>query len=398
MKLARRLVNIFSVSAFAVLRLVPPTRACLPSSQRHTSWPLSVVSRGRGIPYVETYEEQTTRRLWESEPFSTTKSVVDTVLRDGGSRDKALLVKVETPEHDVCKASGCEYLFSALYKAPPTEISYDNLVAEDPISDKRKHFLLQLAYRGSDFCGWQTQPNNDRLPSVQQTLEEWLQTLEGGKRVDVRVCGRTDAGVHAIGQVARFRSHDKELKPNQVKDHLSKIPLANAGIECINVLPVTKSFHPSFGAKSRAYVYLIDVDDENWNALLDPSKVVTALHTQLQSVQGLELDYIALSYGRLKSQTSICTLYHAQAHLVEEPGESGRRAICIELVGDRFLRRMVRMLVENSLRIAVRQVAPSNNGALLEHLESLDRSRSGKAAPPDGLIFVAATFENASDR
>jgi tRNA pseudouridine(38-40) synthase len=158
----------------------------------------------------------------------------------------------------------------------------------------------------------------------------------------------------------------------------------------VDVLPVTKSFHPSFGAESRAYVYLIDIDEIR--SELDPSKVVTALHTQLQSVQGLALDYISLSYGRLKSQTSICTLYHAQAHLVEEP-ESGRRAICIEFVGDRFLRRMVRMLVENSLRMAVRQIPPPH-GALLEHLESRDRGRSGNAAPPDGLIFVGAVFEN----
>lgn len=396
MKLARLLlVKIFTVVVLAVL--IPRSqgwlpRSSLPSSKRRIFQQLSAVFRGRGIPYAETYEEQTTRRLWESEPFSTTSKVVDTILRDEGTRDNALLVKMASPQL-VCVRSGYEYLFDTLYKNPPIETAYVGLMVKDPSNDKRKHFLLQLAYRGSDFCGWQTQPRNDELPSVQQTLEECLQTLEGQK-VNVRVCGRTDAGVHAIGQVARYRSRYQELHPCQVKDHLSKISLTNPGLMCIDVLPVTKSFHPSFGATSRAYAYLIDVED--WSQVVDIFKVVTALHTQLQSAQGLALDYIALSYGRLKSQTSICILHHAQAHLVEEP-ENGRKAICIELVGDRFLRRMVRMLVENSLRIAVRQLSPPHN-ALLQHLESRDRTISGNAAPPDGLIFVGATFENRPEK
>lgn len=360
-----------------------------PQSSRHCGCSVAVF-RGRGIPYVETFEEQTTRSLWETDPFDTAKSVIDSILVENSNT--LLLIKEDL---HVSNDSGYEHLFDVIYTdhAPPKDNTlYQDLIAKNVTNDPRRHFLLRIAYRGSDFCGWQTQPNNDQLPSVQQTLEEWLQTLEKEK-VDVRVCGRTDAGVHAIGQVARYRSRNQELQSKDVEEHLSRLPLASntGGLKCLEVLPVTKSFHPSFAAKSRAYVYLIDAKH-----LHNPSRVATALNTQLQSLQGRTLDYIALSYGRLKTQTSLCTLHHAKCELVHDV-KSGNLALCIELVGDRFLRRMVRMLVENGLRIAVRPSRQPET-ALLQHLESRDRGRSGNAAPPCGLIFVGATFENPTQK
>ncbi len=352
------------------------------TSKRH-NWCVDAIfrGRGRGIPYAETFEEQTTRMLWETDPFSTTKSVVDSVLLETGVNP--LLIKVASQS---ANPSGYEHMFDIIYKETSKESLYDSLIALNVTNDNRRHFLLRLAYRGSDFCGWQSQPNNDQLPSVQQTMEEWLQVLEEEK-VNVRVCGRTDAGVHAIGQVARYRSRNQKLQPMHVQNYLSRTLHPSYGLKCLEVLPVTKSFHPSFGAESRAYVYLIDVENLN-----DPSRIVNAIDRQLASLQGLSLDYIAMSYGRLKTQTSVCTLHHAQCHLVHDP-KTGNHAICIELVGDRFLRRMVRMLVENTLRIAVRTNLQDGN-LLYDHLESRDRSRSGNAAPPDGLIFVGAAFPN----
>ena len=204
--------------------------------------------------------------------------------------------------------------------------------------------------------------------------------------MDIRVCGRTDAGVHAIGQVARYRSHQEDLDASHVHEYLSRISSPSNGLKCLNVVPVTKSFHPSFGAESRAYIYLIDVD----NLTDDPSRVANALNRQLQILQGHALDYVALSYGKLKTQTAICTLYHAQCCIVESP-RTRYQALCIELVGDRFLRRMVRMLVDTSLRIAVLpNVQPDD--ALKRYIEKQDRFLYGNVAPPDGLIFVGATF------
>lgn len=340
----------------------------------------------RGIPYVESLDEQITRELWETDPFSTAVSVVNAVLdapKVIGDDDSKLLIQVERPSS---QTSGFEYLFESLlynHTNGSTETLYHDLLAPNVTKDKRRHFLLRLAYRGSDFCGWQSQANNHQLPSIQQTLEEWLEKLEGD-RVDIRVCGRTDAGVHAIGQIARYRSHQEDLPVHVVQEHLLELS-TKSGLKCLGILPVSKSFHPSFGAESRAYVYLIDVEH-----LKDPSRVATVLQGQLQSLQGQALDYVALSYGKLKTQTAICTLYHAQCCIVESP-RKGHRALCIELVGDRFLRRMVRMLVDTALRIAVLPNVPKDD-ALKKYIENRDRGLYGNVAPPDGLIFVGATF------
>lgn len=342
---------------------------------------------------MESFEEQTTRELWETNPFSTSLLVVNSVLNAAAVADdneisdcdyhSTHLVKVDKQS---CQKSGYEYLFeSFLYNCNVSvETLYHDILAPNVTNDKRRHFLLRLAYRGSDFCGWQTQPNNHQLPSVQQTLEEWVEKLEGEK-VDIRVCGRTDAGVNAIGQIARYRSHHEGLQVGQVKEYLSRISVSSNGLKCLDVLPVAKSFHPSFGAESRAYVYLIDIEN-----LKDPSRVASVIHRQLQSLQGQALDYVALSYGKLKTQTAVCTLYHAQCCIVESP-TTGHQALCIELVGDRFLRRMVRMIVETSLRIAVLPNLQPDD-ALKRYIENRDRGLYGNVAPPNGLIFVGATF------
>jgi tRNA pseudouridine38-40 synthase len=388
MFVVRRTVGSSTRSLVVWLIWNAPASWTLPLSSRNTFRTHSRINaRGRGIPYVETLEEQTTRLYWETDPFDVARSVVNRLLSgEGKIQEKMpLLSKKERTNCDQI-ITGYEYLFNALYGCDcDLEELYGHLQATNTIpNENQRCFLLRLGYRGSDFCGWQTQPNNYDLPSVQQTLEERLAELEGSK-VNVRVCGRTDAGVSAVGQVARYRSRLSDVTAAHVQKHL--MSLTCKGVRCLDVVPVTKSFHPLFGAQTRAYIYLLDVTN-----IEKPSNLAQRIDAQLQTLQGRPLDYIALSYGRIKTQTSICTLCHAQAHLVQD-SETGQDAIAVELVGDRFLRRMVRLLVENTLRIAVRP-NPQPQHALLEHVESFDRGRSGKSCPPDGLIFVGATFED----
>lgn len=368
------------------------------------------------IPYVETFDEQSCRIFWESDPFDVVKSIIHRLMVvpvDGNSLKEgpyplSLLRKMEEEDNDDGKEqrdpTGYEYLFNILYygddRKNEESSTHQNLYhhlqrpcdddndSKDNRQEQQRCFLLRLVYRGSDFCGWQTQPKNVDLPSVQQTLEECLAELEGNK-VNIRVCGRTDAGVNAIGQVARYRSRQKDMTAKLVQDHLRRhLPSTTTmGLRCLDVLPVTKSFHPSFGAQARAYLYLLDT-----TTIVNPTSLAQRLDIQLKTLQGRTLDYVALSYGRIKTQTSICTLYHAQAHVVQDT-QTGQYAIAVELVSDRFLRRMVRLLVENALRFALRPI-PQSSDTLLELVESRDRSQSAKPSPPDGLVFVGAIFED----
>jgi tRNA pseudouridine(38-40) synthase len=268
-------------------------------------------------------------------------------------------------------------LFTPLYD----DTSKDLLEIQPYDTDKKRHFLLTVAYRGSEFCGWERQINNV-TPAVQQVLEDWLQELNGDKKVDVRVAGRTDAGVHAIRQVCRFRTF-QELEADDVDRHMQNLP--SDSLRVTSVQRVSRAFHPTFGATCRAYVYMID----SWSDSM--TEHVNALNELLQTLEGKELDYIALSYGRLKTQDSLCTLYHARASLVEDT-ITGRQSVCIELVGNRFLRRMVRLLVATVLRLALQQKQPSAD-ALLDLIQTRDRLSILAPAPSDGLMFVGARFE-----
>lgn len=153
-----------------------------------------------------------------------------------------------------------------------------------------------------------------------------------------------------------------------------------------------------------------------------------ALNEILRPLEGEALDYYALSYGKLKTQSSICTLYHARvsvAQIVVQNDTSGTMcgshrnvALIVELTGDRFLRRMVRKLVATALRLLLPILSsehetktsslPNNNNTdsiydgstnnlgktLSKIVQSKDRRDSAKAAPPNGLILVGAEMKN----
>ena len=134
---------------------------------------------------------------------------------------------------------------------------------------------------------------------------------------------------------------------------------------------------------------------------------VPRMNALLQTLVNRELDYIAMSYGKVKSQTTLCTLFHARASIVELVGcsdgldydggslsllsKTSRRAICIELVGNRFLRRMVRILVATVIREASRSSCV-DEFALINIIFARDRNFAARPAPPDGLLFVGAEF------
>jgi len=347
---------------------------------------------------------------------------------------------------------------------------------------RRTNLKITVAYRGTDFCGWEDQRhdlyrsakyfrNNSMvqddfstdyipvLPSVQGTLADILDPVlamrddaktfsddsladgseEATKRyssdkaerhhrrkntspskpIEIKVAGRTDAGVSSIGQICRIRTWralddgiEKYVK-YLVNEHVAKIGGEGLGLRIRSVECVGDDFHPTFGATCRAYAYLLDLPMDNNDTnndyregeanVLSTQRIsptlVPKMNAILQTLERKELDYLAFSYGKVKSQTTLCTLYHARAEIVEwvcskyetdRPIAQKKRAICIELVGDRFLRRMARILVATALREANR--AECQPDAILNILLAGDRNQGAPAALPDGLIFVGASF------
>jgi tRNA pseudouridine(38-40) synthase len=397
---------------------------------------------------VETIEEQQMRELWETDPFRVARFVVDSAIMyredDTTINQNALLQKISPFSSDSSSKplSGFEYLFDPLYVPNGFRFQSRPYKATDK-KDKVQHFRLRVAYRGDSFCGWQTQPNNQQLPSVQKTLEDCLDLLNTNTstntttstvsvRPNVRVAGRTDAGVHSIGQICRFRTRRKDLTARQIQHHLAETISARALEKHLRVMDVTKvsrAFHPTFTTSCRAYVYLVDIKtiDGFWSLQEDLVDKVSFLDELLRKLEGKDLDYIGLCYGKLQTQDSVCTLYHARAAVVNclssetadtssSDGGTVKPAICIELVGNRFLRRMIRLLVEAAISLTIRNhqmrqkpqakdvtkhnhhLPDSRTGldthALLDLVRQEDRSLISHMSPPNGLIFVGALLSD----
>ena len=339
---------------------------------------------------------------------------------------------------------------------------------------QRTNLKITVAYRGTDFCGWEDQrhylyrsaqnfdsstDNVPNLPSVQGTLADILDPIlamkdgtksvsndslhdeskraitgydaetstihHRSKPIEIKVAGRTDAGVSAIGQICRIRTRrawddrmEKYVK-DYVNERIARTGGNGPGLRVQSVECVGDDFHPTFGASCRAYAYLFDLPTDNngkvdecgdeevnlqrASSLRRSSALVQKMNAILEVMEGKEMDYIALSYGKVKSQTTVCTLYHARATIVEcvcIDDDTGtliaqkKRAICIELVGDRFLRRMVRILAATAFREAT--CANCHPEALLNILLARDRNGGAYPAPPDGHIFIGARFEEES--
>mmetsp|Transcript_1762 Transcript_1762/g.3189 ORF Transcript_1762/g.3189 Transcript_1762/m.3189 type:complete len:496 (-) Transcript_1762:2328-3815(-) len=418
------------------------------------------------IESTESYFDQRLRDFFANrQHFLAAQYVVDSVLLSQNERQSQPLLlfskvnnlqQEKEPDNelfDILYHSYNLHDFDELYtnnKDDKTTHHQEDIHVNQPSKRKQKSFKIKLAYRGKDFCGWQIQlQNSNLLPSVQQTIIDRLHPLlnsnsnfNSNKPLDVRVCGRTDSGVSAIGQYCRVRTHenvgvdDIQKAINHGICHKSKNgPLLSVGLCCTNVEQVSEKFHPTFDACCRAYIYLIDappllalcqemIPGRSRNFSLE--EIVVVMNSMFGMIEGKTLDYIAFSFGKVKTENTLCTLSHIRARVVQtncghDNGGNGREpkmaAVAIELVGDRFLRRMVRILVSTTIREVLLELQETNGQGLLDEViddaemetksrtttastrllsivKEEDRSQTAKAAASDGLLFVGARFRD----
>lgn len=379
--------------------------------------------------YQETAAEHRIRLFWEGHPFQAAERVVHRVVTVGGTSSSSRLIQ------NTISDSNNEEVFTRFFAGDraKSEDYFTQHWTDRGGNTKKQSFRLDLAYAGQYFCGWQRQPNNLDLPSVQAAVEhavaEAFCGADDGPPPNVRVSGRTDAGVHAVGQVARVRIRrkgDKIVTSNELLEALEVAAKAtNYTWRCLSVTATSDSFHPTFDSKARSYVYLIDADalselcrsfvhrddcipfssDDSADSCLQLQLLVERMNALLISLEGKELDFFGFSYGKGKTQSTLCRLQHARARLWEETDSSSSRVFAIELTGDRFLRRMVRILVATVLHLALTSLDDDNtltgnvtntlfnDRKLMEICAAQDRQRTAKAAPPGGLIFVGATLD-----
>jgi tRNA pseudouridine38-40 synthase len=248
-------------------------------------------------------------------------------------------------------------------------------------------FKVTLAYDGTGLVGWQRQAHGT---SIQGLLEEALTTLDG-RAVSVVGAGRTDAGVHALGQVASatlVRAMDPRTLMAALNAHLPSSVRVLAADEA----PV--DFHPRFHARTKTYTYRI------WNAealspferlyawhLPAPILHVEAMATAAEAIVGGH-DFAAFQAAGSESSSTTRSMH------VSSVSRAGA-LVTYEVTGDGFLRHMVRNLVGSLVEVGRGKRSPA---WLTEVLESRDRSRAGPTAPAGGLFLTRVDYDAPGSR
>ena len=254
---------------------------------------------------------------------------------------------------------------------------------------------LQISYDGTDFCGWQKQKDHKHgpdKPSIQETLERALTRIfptEDGSLVNLTGSGRTDAGVHALGQIANFQT-DRALPKDLPWALRSTLP---ESIVVKKAWIAPDEFHSTLSATHKTYRYWV------WNNQR-PSALL-ARYSQWVRVP-LDLEYLnqqaqfLLKKQDFKSfqsvgtpvQTTVREIYQARWQ-VRKPG-----LIEFQVTGSGFLKQMVRNIVGTQLELVIKSQPIEK---MKEILEAKDRTVAGPAAPPQGLYLSKVYYPSELD-
>jgi len=246
-----------------------------------------------------------------------------------------------------------------------------------------QNFKLTIEYDGSGYCGWQRQAE---APTVQAEIEGALASMTRST-VTLIGAGRTDAGVHALGQVASFRCNTR-LSPEEVLKGLNSLLPRDIAIRDCCRMP--DDFHARFSAKSKCYHYRIlnratrAAVGRDYAWFIHRPLDITAMRQAAECLIGLQ-DFKAFeSAGSPRAHTR----RHVMQAFWAEEAEDGCLTFRIE--ADGFLRGMVRNIVGTLVAVGLGKLdAP----AIETILASRDRRRAGATAPARGLFLVEVKYE-----
>lgn len=247
-----------------------------------------------------------------------------------------------------------------------------------------RNIALRLAYDGTDFIGSQWQSEGR---SVQGVLEAaWEQLTQERRRF--MLAGRTDAGVHASGQVANVRSETRHDLGTILRGMNAILP-EDVSIQA--VCEVDQEFHARYGATRREYRYLIDPNPAPLPVLRNlvlhqPQPLdVAAMAGALEHLEGTH-DFAAFAAAAPDQKSTVRTMYLARIHEVEM---LGRRLLAVDLAANAFLQHMVRVIIGTTLLVGRQRMTVAEFRRVLERR---DRKAAGKTAAAHGLTLVSVRY------
>lgn len=244
-----------------------------------------------------------------------------------------------------------------------------------------RNFKATLGYDGTAFHGWQTQPS---LRTVQQTFEEAVQRLTGTDRVRVTASGRTDTGVHALGQVVSFTSATR-IPTERLRAAINAHLPDDVQVSAIEEVPL--SFDANRDAVRKLYRYVLhdgDVPDLFWRRFCHHVRMrldVPAMQRAGAVLRGRH-DFRCFETEWPNRATSVRTILHLALNRFGD-------WIWLDVEADGFLYNMVRAIAGSLIDVG-RGHRPE--GWLEDVLRAGDRTQAGPTAPAQGLFLVRVTY------
>ena len=250
-----------------------------------------------------------------------------------------------------------------------------------------RRIKLDLSYDGTNYSGWQTQPD---VPTVQRTLETILQRITG-EEISVVGSGRTDAGVHAVKQVAAFTTSSR-LEPDVFKRALNGFLPTDIRINAAGEVPL--AFHPIRHAVGKRYRYLIDDNRPSGPFTRNYCWVYREplhIETMRQAAQFLlgEHDFSSFETQGSPRKTPIRTVSAVLVERTDGFGDMIPSLIRIEVEANGFLYNMMRAICGTLVRFGVEgRRGHADPDRMREIIDKADRSAAGPTAPPQGLYLL----------
>ncbi len=243
-----------------------------------------------------------------------------------------------------------------------------------------RNIKLVIEYDGKSFNGWQKQPNK---LNIQGEIEKAIGEITG-EEIELIASGRTDAGVHSLGQVANFKTNSKidiEKFPYAINSKLKKSIVIKSAEE------VPERFHSRYSVHSKTYRYTINNSkfgtalyrdiEYHFPIKLDENKMQEAA----KYFEG-EHDFKAFKASGTSSKSSVRIIYKAVVKRQDD-------RVIIELTGNGFLYNMVRIIAGTLVDVGIGKIEPEE---IKNIIEEKDRKKAGKTLPARGLCLLEVQY------